>query len=54
LDNVVADALSRKKDNTESLPEKIILNVGISWEKAKELGYYMRIDVGFLEEKDGE
>jgi RNase H-like domain found in reverse transcriptase len=51
--NIVADALSRKKDNTEPLPKKTILNVDISWRKAKELEYYTRIDVGFLEEKDG-
>jgi RNase H-like domain found in reverse transcriptase/Integrase zinc binding domain len=48
-DNVVADALSRKKNNTKPLPERTIMNAGMTWEKAKELGYHIKIDVVFLQ-----
>lgn len=53
IENTVADALLRRKDHTEPLPKRTILNEGISWEKAKTQGYHLRIDVDFLEKGKG-
>jgi RNase H-like domain found in reverse transcriptase len=50
-ENIVVDVLSRRKDNTEPLPDRTILNRNMTWEKAKEKGYHPEIDVGFLEKR---
>ena len=52
--NVVADALSRKKVNTEPLKLQPIFLQNMALEKAKRKGYYPHYDVARLEEKNGQ
>ena len=53
-ENVVADALSRKEDNTEPLEPRPIFFQNMVLEKAKCKGYHPHYDVARLEEKNGQ
>ena len=53
-ENVVADALSRKEDNTELLKPRPIFLQNIMLEKAKCKGYHPHYNVARLEEKNGQ
>ena len=51
-ENVVADALSRKEDNTEPLKPRPIFFQNMALEKAKRKSYHPHYDVARLEEKN--
>ena len=53
-ENVVADALSRKEDNTEPLELRPIFLQNMTLEKAKRKDYHPHYDVARLEEKNGQ
>ena len=53
-ENVVADVLSRKEDNTEPLKPRSIFLQNMALEKAKRKGYHLHYDVARLEEKNGQ
>ena len=53
-ENVMANALSRKEDNTEPLKPRLIFLQNMTLEKAKRKGYYPHYDVARLEEKNGQ
>ena len=53
-ENVVANSLSRKKDNTEPLEPRPIFLQNMALEKAKRKGYHPYYDIARLEEKDGQ
>ena len=53
-ENVVANALSRGEDNTESLELRPIFLQNMTLEKAKCKGYHPHYDVARLEEKNGQ
>ena len=52
--NVIADALSRKEDNTEPLKPQPIFLQNMALEKAKCKGYHPHYNVARLEEKNGQ
>ena len=52
-ENVVADALSRKVDNTEPLKPRPIFLQNMTLEKAKSNGYHPHYNVARLKEKNG-
>ena len=53
-ENVVANALSRKEDNTEPLEPRPIFLQNMTLEKAKPKGYHPHYNVARLEEKNGQ
>ena len=53
-ENVVADVLSRKEDNTEPLEPRPIFLQNMALEKAKCKGYHPHYNVARLEEKSGQ
>ena len=53
-ENVVADALSRKEDNTEPLEPRPIFLQNVTLEKAKRKGYHPHYNVTRLEKKNGQ
>ena len=53
-ENVVADALSKKKNNTEPFELQPIFFQNMALEKAKHKGYHPHYDVARLEEKNGQ
>ena len=53
-ENVVADALSRKEDNTEPLELQPIFLQNMTLEKAKRKSYHLHYDIAKLEEKNGQ
>ena len=53
-ENVVANALSRKEDNTEPLEPQLIFLQNMALEKAKHKGYHPHYNVARLEEKNGQ
>ena len=53
-ENVVANALSRKEDNTEPLKLRPIFLQNMALEKAKRKGYHPYYNVARLEEKNGQ
>ena len=53
-ENVVADVLLRKEDNTEPLELRPIFLQNMALEKAKSKGYHPHYDVARLEEKNGQ
>ena len=52
--NVIADALSRKEDNTELLKSRPIFLQNMALEKAKRKGYHPHYNFARLEEKNGQ
>ena len=52
--NVVAKAMSRKKDNIELLKPRPIFLQNMALEKAKRKGYHPHYNVARLEEKNGQ
>ena len=52
--NVVADALSRKKNNIEPLEPQLIFFQNMALKKAKSKGYHPHYNVARLEEKNGQ
>ena len=52
-ENVVADTLSRKEDNTETFKPRPIFLQNMALQKAKRKGYHPHYDVARLEEKNG-
>ena len=52
-DNVVADTLSRKEDNTEPLKPRPIFFQNMALKKAKSKGYHPHYNIARLEEKNG-
>ena len=53
-ENVVANALSRKENNTEPLKPRPIFFQNMALEKAKSKGYHPHYNVARLEEKNGQ
>ena len=53
-ENVVADALSRKKDNIKPLEPQPIFFQNMALEKAKSKGYHPLYNIARLEEKNGQ
>ena len=52
--NVIANALSRKKDNIEPLEPRPIFFQNMALEKAKSKGYHPHYDIARLEEKNSQ
>ena len=53
-ENVVANALSKKEDNTEPLKPQPIFFQNIALEKAKSKGYHPHYNIARLEEKNNQ
>ena len=53
-ENVVADTLSRKENNTKALEPRPIFFQNMALEKAKSKGYHPHYDIARLEKKNGQ
>ena len=53
-ENIIADALSRKEDNTKPLKTQQIFLQNITFKKAKSKGYHSHYNVAKLKEKNGQ